>query len=357
MDKDDDTYCIFNGKDDEINTDLILIRLVHYFPDLQFYSLNVDKEKPDQYKVSCVSPDSKFEFQSNDIDEMIRRLLLDFYAGTVPHTTPLLHFTALEHGANSLMGVIDDSMTDEEQSAFIANLKAAYKELTKEQKSKLVFSWVEYKSLSEYDRRFIKKEAVPFVFVKQGDRNWTPQYFIAPGVDCYEKLTETVTKTTTKDQIYSFASKYLNGEFIPNHLRNENKTASLEASKSQANFFSNSSTVIKKINAADLEQLARSDKAHNFLVISCEWDFNECRSGNEGINEIVRSQNITKQIYFMDSFYNEVYMRDLPENNLQRRVYGFKSIGLYFKSFKDLSLPESKHGDRSLDGLLTFQHT
>lgn len=62
---------------------------------------------------------------------MIRRLFLDFYAAQVPHTTPLLHFTALEHGANSLFGVIDSSMADAEQSAFIANLKAAYSGLTK----------------------------------------------------------------------------------------------------------------------------------------------------------------------------------------------------------------------------------
>jgi len=39
---------------------------------------------------------------------------------------------------------------------------------------------------------------------------------------------------------------------------------------------------------------------------------------------------------------------------MQQRTYGFGTIGVFFKTFKQLAEPVPTHGDRSLDGLMTF---
>jgi hypothetical protein len=125
------------------------------------------------------------------------------------------------------------------------------------------------------------------VIIKQGDYNWLPQYFIGPGVECYQNLHENIQEMSKSEDILTFANKYLNGNLIPNHLRNENITASLENNKKERDFFTNELTVVKKINAAQLERLAMDPQAHGFIVIACEFDNEQCQYGNEALNNIV----------------------------------------------------------------------
>lgn len=67
IDKDDDTYCLFSGKDGLQYSDMELVKIINYFPDLQFYSKN-EIEKPEEFKITCVSGETdKFEFKGNDI--------------------------------------------------------------------------------------------------------------------------------------------------------------------------------------------------------------------------------------------------------------------------------------------------
>jgi hypothetical protein len=89
--------------------------------------------------------------KSNDINEVKRRIGFEFYYPTVPHFNQLTYFNTLEFNASTLIGVYDDSMTESEQDAFIISLRQAYSQLTLEDREQVVFTWVNYKELSDYD--------------------------------------------------------------------------------------------------------------------------------------------------------------------------------------------------------------
>lgn len=183
------------------------------------------------------------------MDEIRVRVDKEFYLPLVPHFQQIHYLNALEYNASLLIGVFDNSVSDDGQASFIQNLKKVYSQMSSDKRDKVFFTWANYKDLSAYDQRYVKKGEVPFVMIKEGKFNWVPSFFLSPGKECYDCNDKPTQTTTSSEDISTFVNKYLDAKLIPNMMMNENITEVYENSPKEKKFFQNLK-VVKKINAA-----------------------------------------------------------------------------------------------------------
>ena len=66
-----------------------------------------------------MSPERTAEIASANFLEIVKHLNFEFYYPSVPAMSAMSFYNGHEIGVATLVGVIDDSMTDEQQDSFI----------------------------------------------------------------------------------------------------------------------------------------------------------------------------------------------------------------------------------------------
>jgi hypothetical protein len=161
-------------------------------------------------------------FYSNNLDEIKRVIAFEFSYPEVPKLHNLTNLNMASLNASVFVGVVDDKLPEAEQDQFLDNFRSAREMVEKELGQKLVFSWMTKSELGEHDLNHIELTPGHFVMIKEPDANWYPNYFLYPGIDCYNKINHQAVSVSSAEDMAKFARGYLNGQFIPSHLRNEN---------------------------------------------------------------------------------------------------------------------------------------
>ena len=105
---------------------------------------------------------------------------------------------AQEYAAEVVIGVVDRTMSEEETSMFLENMRNAQAGF---KGKRVIFTWTYWDELTGYETNTIQKAQVPFVMVKQADDNWMPYYYINGNQTCSSRAT---VKVESAEDITTF---------------------------------------------------------------------------------------------------------------------------------------------------------